>query len=195
VSPQENLKIAINNIVGINEMAWNDFRTGLKEKKIKKGSFLWREGQTCRHLAFLHSGLIRSLSYNDGKEITHTFYESNNLFYDDYSFLSQNPCQKAYQVLADSELILVSRVHLHTMFDRHKCFERLGRLAVEQAHVSMIQDVERLNQSSSEENYKDLLITRPNLLQQVSQKVIASYLNISPEHLSRIRLKISKRES
>ncbi len=188
----ENFKTAIDTVVYIPELAWNDFKIQLQKKTIKKGEYIWREGQICNHLVFLKTGLVRSFSISDGKEITHTFYEKRNFFYDDYSFLSQNPCKKAYQALEGSELVLVSRTHLYSMYDKYKCFERLGRIAVEQAHIKMIQDVELLNKSSSEDNYKHLLSTNPSLIQRVPQKIIASYLNITSEHLSRIRLRISK---
>jgi len=188
----EDFKNAINNIVRITDMAWSDFKIELQKKTIKKGEYIWREGQTCRHLVFLKIGLVRSFSTKDGKEITHTFYEKKNFFYDDYSFLTQNPCKKAYQILENSELVLVNRTHLFSMYDKYKCFERLGRIAVEQAHIKMIQDVELISHNSSEENYKHLLSTNSSLINRVPQKIIASYLNITPEHLSRIRLKISK---
>jgi len=188
----EDFKSAIDAIVHINDLAWSDFKKEFQKKTIKKGEFIWKEGQTCKHLVFLKNGLVRSFSTTNGKETTHTFYEKKNFFYDDYSFLSQKPCIKAYQVLEDSELVFVSRTHLFSMYDKYKCFERLGRIAIEQTHIKMIHDIEQISQNSSEENYKHLLNTNPSLIHRVPQKIIASYLNVTSEHLSRIRLKISK---
>lgn len=186
------LKSLLDQITVIDEVAWNDFTEHQIEKRFSKGEIIWQEGQICGHLVFLKKGLVRSFSAENGKEITFNFYETNSLFYDDYSFISQKPCNKTYQVLENSEIVLIPRMHLLSMFDKHKCFERIGRISVESAHVRMIEQRERMLQNSAEKNYQYLLLNSPYLVQTLPQKIIASYLNISTEHLSRIRSKISK---
>ena len=187
------LRKVIENIVKINEESWSEFESKITNKELKKGDFLWREGQVCRSLVFLQKGLIRTVSFKNEREVTHTIYEESSLFYDDYSFLSQNPCKKSFEALEDCQLSLSSRSDLFTMYDRHKSFERLGRIAVETAHVRMIENIERINLNSAEENYMHLLDSRPHLIQRISQKIIASYLNVTTEHLSRIRRNIVKK--
>jgi len=188
----DELKIVINNIVKISDLAWKDFEATTTKKRIKKGELLWEEGQVCRNLVFLQTGLVRSYSFRDGKEITHTFYEDKSLFYDDYSFLTQKPCKKTFEALEDCDLLVVNREDLFSLYDEYKCFERLGRRAVEIAHINMIEDIERLILGSAEQNYLYIINNTPKLIQQVPLKIIATYLNISSEHLSRIRAKISK---
>ncbi|WP_421810723.1 Crp/Fnr family transcriptional regulator [Flagellimonas sp.] len=185
------LKSILDQITFIDEIAWNDFIQHQIEKSLKRGEIIWNEGQVCRHLVFLKKGLIRSFSLNNGKEVTFNFYDTSSLFYDDYSFISQKSSKKTYQVLENSEVILIPREHLFKMFDKYKCFERIGRVSVENAHIRMIEERERLSQNNAEENYKQLLANKPYLIQILPQKVIASYLNISTEHLSRIRSKLS----
>lgn len=188
----ESLKTVIHELVALTDAAWEDFTSGLRKRTVERGAYIWRAGQVCKHLVFQKSGLARSFSCPNGNEITHRFYDVNSLYYDDYSFISQNPSKKSYQLLEDSELLLIERAHLNALFDKYKCFERLGRIAVEQAHVQLIDGAEMLNQQSAEENYRQLLATNPSLLQRVSLKTIASFLQVSPEHLSRIRSKLSK---
>ncbi|MDF0717148.1 Crp/Fnr family transcriptional regulator [Muricauda sp. 334s03] len=194
-APQQNetyeLKTVLDSMVKINDLEWRDFIKGLQRKNLSKGEHLWKKDQFCDSLVFLQSGLIRSYSYLGPKEVTHAFYFEKSLFYDDYSFLSHRPCTKAYQALEDSEILFINRSYLQSMYDRHKCFERLGRLALENAHIAMVQNMERIRLFSAEENYCYLSKHYPGLLQRVPLKTIASYLNISPEHLSRIRAKKS----
>jgi len=186
----QSLRSILDKITLIDEIAWNDFTEKQTEKSFKKGEIIWKEGQTCKHLLFLKSGLVRSYALNNGKEITFNFYETNSLFYDDYSFISQNPSNKAFQALEDSAITFIPRDHLLSMYDKYKCFEKIGRISVEIAHIQMIEKRERLIKNSAEENYKHLLSTQPYLIQTLPQKLIASYLNVSTEHLSRIRAKI-----
>lgn len=186
------LKSILENITPISDEIWGDFIEKRHEKSIKKGAFLWKEGQVCKHLVFLKSGLIRSFNHSGEKEITYNFYEKNALFYDDYSFLSQKPCTKNFQALEASEVLIFPRNHLLNLYDRHKAFERIGRIAIETAHIQMIENKERLNLHSAEFNYLYLLENHSELLQQVPLKIIASYLLISTEHLSRIRAKITQ---
>ena len=183
-------KLVFDKIVRVDDSAWSDFSHNLKQKSLAKNDFLWREGQTCRHLVYLKKGLIRSLSVHKGREITYTFYDSGRIFYDDYSFLSQEPTNKSYQAIENCELLIIQKDHLHTMYDKYKSFERIGRISIEKAHLDMMNNLERLNQNSAEENYRDLLNNNSNIIQRVSQKIIASYLNITPEHMSRIRSKV-----
>lgn len=182
----------LDEIAFIDEAAWDDFSRHQIRKSLRKGEEIWREGQVSKHLVFLTNGLIRSFAIDNGKEVTFNFYESGSLFYDDYSFISQNPCTKTYQVLENSEVILIPREHLLSMFDKYKCFERIGRVSVENAHVRMIEERDRMSLNTAEENYKELLENQSRLIQILPQKLIASYLKITTEHLSRIRLKISQ---
>lgn len=190
IPPMTNeLRAVLDPIVKINDKAWQEFELGITHDTIKKGGLLWDIGQICNSLVFLRTGLIRSYSFQHEKEVTHTFYVDKDLFYDDYSFLSQKPCRKMYEAIEDCELLLIHRSHLLSMYDRHKCFERLGRLALERTHVNMMEHMERISLDHARDNYRYLVTNHPSLLQRVPQKIIASYLNITPEHLSRIRAK------
>jgi len=153
------LRSILDEITFIDEIAWNDFSKKQTEKSFKKGEIIWKAGQICRYLLFLKSGLIRSYYLNNGKEITFNFYETNSLFYDDYSFISQNPSNKTFQALEDCTVTLIPREHLLQMYDKYKCFEKIGRISVENAHIQMIEKRERLVKNSAEENYKQLLST------------------------------------
>lgn len=188
----KSLRSILSEITFIEEEAWQDFAQHHIEKKLNKGDFLLKEGQTCRHLYFLKKGLIRSFNFEQDKEVTFNFYDGPDLFYDDHSFLSQKPCGKSYQVLEESELTLIPRAHLLSMFDKYKCFERIGRISIERAHIKMIEDRDRLLQHSAEYCYRYLLDHSPRLIQALPQKIIASYLQITTEHLSRIRSKMKK---
>ncbi|MBT29976.1 MAG: cyclic nucleotide-binding protein [Thalassobius sp.] len=188
------LKEALNQIAPVEECAWNDLEQFLSTKTVRKGELLWKAGDICRQLVFVNKGLIRSFSLIKEKENTHHFYFENSLFYDDYSFISHKKCTKNYEAVETTDLSIVPRGALYLLFDKYKSFERIGRLAVEQIHVKLIENYERINLYTAEENYLHLIDAYPEILQRVPLKHIASYLNISAEHLSRIRKAVSKND-
>ena len=191
--PFESLYKRLSSIASMDEDAWQAFSSSVQVRTLESREILWPSGSICKYLVFVKSGLIRSHSMVSDRQITSTFYPEESLFYDDYSFLSQQPMTKTYEALEPTELLLISRERLLQLFDKYKVFERIGRLAVEQAHIKMIEAQERISQWSAEDNYHYLQKHQPDILQRVPQKIIASYLNISPEHLSRIRAKVAGR--
>jgi CRP-like cAMP-binding protein len=181
------LKSMLNGITPIEEEAWKDFEQFFVFKELHKYKKLWSEGDMCKHLVFLNSGLIRCYTSSADKEITHHFYIENSLFTDDYSFIHQQPAIHCYEALENTELIIIPRGAVYLMYDKYKSFERLGRMMVESIHIKLLELQQKKNQSSAEENYKHLIVNFPQVIQRVPQKIIATYLNISPEHLSRIK--------
>ena len=115
----------------------------------------------------------------------------NSIFYDDYSFIKQEPCILTYVALETTELIVIPRIALYEMFDKYKSFERLGRMMVERNHTMSIKEQLNFNGNKAEEKYLNLYFSQPNVIQRVPLKIIASYLHITPEHLSRIRKKLT----
>lgn len=159
----------------------------IEYKHLRKNELLWLAGDTCKHLVFVEKGLLRNYEYINHREITHRFYAEQQLFYDDYSFIAQKQCVSNYEALEETDLLLIPRTALYALYDQFKSVERLGRIAVEQAHVRWVEHLNNITTKSAEENFSLLLKSQPNLLQRVPQKMIASYLNITPEHLSKIK--------
>ena len=181
------LKSLFNAVTPIADNEWNDFETFFSEKFISKNDYLWKYGDVCKHLVFINSGLIRVYKDTETKEIITHFYFENNLFYDDYSFVSLKPCMVSYQALEDTKLIIISRDAINLMYDKYKSFERLGRLIIEQSHIQYISEQENIKNMSSKQKYEKLISEHPKILKRVPLKYIASYLNMTPEYLSKLR--------
>ncbi|WP_395066130.1 Crp/Fnr family transcriptional regulator [Flavobacterium sp.] len=183
-------KNILQSVTPISEDEWQHFEQFFTNKKLQKNETLWREGEVCSHLVFMKNGLIHSFYSKEDKEVCTNLYFENSIFYDDYSFINQEPCVLNYKALETTELIVIPRIALYEMFDKYKSFERLGRMMVERQHTIAINEQLNFNGNKAEEKYVNLIASQPQLLQRVPLKIIASYLNITPEHLSRIRKKI-----
>jgi CRP/FNR family transcriptional regulator, anaerobic regulatory protein len=109
------------------------------------------------------------------------------------SFITQQPAEIAFEALENTELILIPRAGVYDLYDKFKTFDKLGRIMAERSFVE-IQNLRKQEFSlTPEEKYLRVLKEEPKLIDRVSQHYISSYLGMTPEHLSRIRKKISKR--
>jgi CRP-like cAMP-binding protein len=187
----EVFKNILQNVTPISQDEWLNFEQYFSYRKLLKNETLWREGEMCNHLVFINNGLIYCFHAKEEKEMVTNIYFENSIFYDDYSFLKQEACLLSYVALEKTELIIIPRVALYEMFDKYKSFERLGRMMIERNYAISIKEQLNVNGNKAEEKYLNLITTQPKLLHRLPLKIIASYLNITPEHLSRIRKKIS----
>lgn len=162
----------------------------LSPQEVRKGEVIWHAGDICRHILFINKGALRYYYFKDGKEVNGQFFFENAFFTDYYSFISREPMAFTTEALEDSSLLLMSRSGIFDLYDRFKSYERLGRLIAEQNFIQLHNTRVDLHTKNPEELYRDLLINRPKVLERVPLYMIASYIGITPEHLSRIRKKV-----
>lgn len=184
-------KNILQNVTPISESEWLNFEQYFSIRKLLKNDFLWKEGEICKHLVFIKSGLVYCYYRKEEKEIITNLYFEKAVFYDDYSFIEQKPSVLTYVALETTELIVIPRIVMYEMFDKYKSFERLGRMMVERQHIISIKEQLNLIGNKAEEKYLNMITSQPDLLNRVPLKIVASYLNITPEHLSRIRKKMA----
>lgn len=156
---------------------------------VAKGSFLLREGQVCQATYFINRGSFRQYqSRDDSDEITLNLLVGNEWALDYQSFISQKPSKASIQANEDSEVFELNIHDIHALIGTSTTFFSMGRL-LERVLASM--EI-RTKSMSPEMKYRQLLATRPQVVQQFALKYIASYLNITPETLSRVRKKLSR---
>jgi CRP-like cAMP-binding protein len=157
-------------------------------KKFRKRQYLLQEGEVARYLAFIVKGAMRQYSVDDkGEEHIIRLYIENWWANDRESLMKQTPSIYFIDAWEDTEGLLVTKAALLDLIDRipalSECFRTLD------ANFA-IASQRRLNAAislSSEERYHDLEKTYPEFLQRFPQHIIASYLGINRETLSRIR--------
>lgn len=186
----EALKAVMQRVSPIEPEAIEAMLDVLSPREVKKGEIIWNPGEICRHILFINTGAIRYFYNKDNKEINGQFFFENEFFTHYYSFISREPMDFTTEALEDCSLLLLSRSGIYDLYDRFKSFERLGRLIAEQNFISLHTTRVDLHTKKPEELYLDLLKNRPMVLQRVPLYMIASYMGITPEHLSRIRKKV-----
>jgi CRP-like cAMP-binding protein len=159
-------------------------------KHIKKGDYLIKEGQVCNHVFFINKGLVRIYYTVNGKEISVGFAPVNHYISEYESFLTRKPSIQIIDALADTEAIELSYNHIQNLYHQYPVFQEFGRKIAEHLFIMINQRNTALLALSPEKRYQQMIVNA-NLLQVVPQYMLASYIGITPEHLSRIRKKLS----
>src|SRR5258706_9930396 len=156
-------------------------------KKFRKRQYFLQEGEVCKYSAFIIKGAMRQYRVDDkGEEHIIKLYIENWWANDRESFMKQVPSNYFIDAWEDTDALLVTKTNLTELIERIPALsEWIRKLEVNFAIASQI----RLNAAISlpaEECYHDLEKTYPEFLQRFPQHIIASYLGINIETLSRI---------
>lgn len=176
----------------IEQETWAQFEQRLEVRTIKKGEVILKPGMLCRHVSFVNKGLLRSYYLIDGKEMITTFFNEDSYFADYESFISCKPCVMYSDALEDTEVVDLVYEDLQLLYDKYPQCERVGRLIAEELFVHLCNKVSSFLLNTPEERYNGFMDEWGDIAQRVPQYMIASYLGITPEALSRIRTRKSK---
>lgn len=160
-------------------------------KKLRKKQYLLQEGDVCKNMAFVESGLLRSYNVDDkGLEHMIQFAWEGWWITDTYSFLSGDAAAYNIDAIEDSELLLLTLPLFEEMLVQVPKMERYFRMLFQKNIISKERRLINSITYSAEDKYLNLVESRPELIQRIPQNLIASYLGITPETLSRIRKNI-----
>lgn len=158
---------------------------------LHKDDYFIREGQLNRLIGFIVKGCMMCSFNKNGKDHIEEFSFENEFISDYRNLLTGSVSDKNIICLEDTELYVVNFEHLKLMYDHNPIFDRVGRLIAEALFMNWQEKAKSFLIDDAEERYMKLLQSKPNLLQRVPQYLVASYLGVNPETLSRIRKKIS----
>lgn len=166
----------------------------LTPKKLRRKQYLLQEGDPCKFVAFVEKGALRSYSVDEkGSEHIIQFALEGWTISDLYSFLTGEPATYNIDAIEDSELTLISKSAHEELLNTMPKFETFTRLNITGAYVAMQRRLTSIISSPSEERYEKFNELYPSIVQRVPQHMIASYMGLTPETLSRVRKKIVSR--
>jgi len=167
----------------------------LTPKKLRKKQYLLQDGDPCKFLAFVEIGALRSYSIDEkGNEHIIQFALENWTISDLYSFLTDEPSIYNIDALEDSELVLISKTAHEELLLKVPKYETYTRLQLTGAYIAMQKRLTSIIGSSLEERYANFNALYPDIVQRVPQHMIASFMGLQPETLSRIRRKIATKK-
>jgi len=178
----------ISALTSITEEEFNYCKTLFLPKKLRKRQYFLQEGDICKYQAFVEKGILRSYTIDErGSEHILQFGSDGWWIADLSSYLTDEPSFLNIDAIADAELLLINKPSWELAMQKVPSLEHYFRIII-QNHLVATQ--KRLLQSlaeSAEEKYVRFTKTFPECVQKVPQHMIASYLGISRETVSRIR--------
>ena len=157
---------------------------------LNKGHILVQANTISESIYFIETGLARTYYYKDGRDVTDWLSAEHQFAGSIVSFLSRQPDRRIVQLLEPSVVWSVPYRSLEELYAKHHDMERLGRLLVSHGLLLVQQRFDELHMATALERYQRLMATNPTLVQRVPLGMIASYLGVTAETLSRIRAQV-----
>lgn len=190
-----NYKSFIEKYVSLNFLEWSIIKSRLKVVHYKKGDIIHNIGDIPSKLMFINSGLARSyIITENGKDNTWVLYFNDdnshivNLFVVDYdAFIHQKESQLEIEALEDCEVISANFEDIEYIYQHTKKGDRFGRYMAQEAYSFLHNLMISKQTKSAKERFDEFMKTTPHLLDKVPQYHTATYLGITPQHLSRLK--------
>lgn len=158
---------------------------------LKKKQFLLRAGDVSNHMRFVVGGCVKVYSISgEGNEQILQFGASGWWINDLYSYLTKKPATFFIQAITESTLLQISRSSLDQLFDQVPMMDRFFRIKTQNGYVALQERTVQVINTTAEQRYLEFIRRYRHLEQQIPQYMLASYLGVTPEHLSTIRKKI-----
>lgn len=180
-------------IPDLDEETWKLFSDKLVVRNFNKGDIILKPGMVCNHVSYINFGLLRSYYLVDGKELITSFFPADCYFSDYESFLSRMPAVMYSEALEATEIVDINYDDLQELYNHNPVCERVGRLVAEDLFVHLSNRNSSFLLDTPEQRYERFLHECEPIVQRIPQYMIASYLGITPEALSRIRARISRK--
>jgi CRP/FNR family transcriptional regulator, anaerobic regulatory protein len=189
----EGLRKYFEKFIALTDEEWNAFSGKLQRKQLPARAFLLQQGEVCSFVAFVELGAFRFFYNRDGEERITAFFFAGDSVSNYRSFLTGMPSHHMIESLHDSVFWIIQKKDLHELFDTYPKLDRLGRYIAEKLYLTVARRLDSFLFDPPEKRYDDLLRRNSRLLQDVPQFMLASYLGIKPESLSRIRKRKTKK--
>lgn len=174
--------------IEISDAEWDVYSSMLRVNQFKKKDILLAQGSTCKDVFYINSGLLRVYFVGkNGEEKTFHFALENTFATDYESLLKGIPSNYSIQAMEDTQVAVMSGEMIQAGYENLRNGEKLGRLLAEHYFFMFNEKIQSIYTETPLERYNNLNKSFPNIFQRVPQHLIASYLNISSVHLSRLK--------
>lgn len=184
----ENFKNYLINKGGLTLSEFDHLASSLQSKKVNKGHTFLREGELCHQSFFVEQGLLRSFTIDDsGKEHIIQFAPENWFISERSSIFFNEPAEFFIEAIEDSTVVLIDKDFMIVAAELSAVFREYNERLLHN-HIRHLQKrVNQLLSAPAEKRYLNFIHLYPDLILRVPQWMIASYLGITPESLSRVR--------
>ena len=169
-------------------------RTMFQPRTLAGGEFLQRAGEVARLATFVARGCLRSFVIDaKGKEHVVQFAPEQWWLADAISLNTGTPSQYFFAAIEDSDLLVIDGPGHQQIVDRVPGYSHAMRAGLQKHAAAKDVRIVKTLSATAEERYLDFMQTFPTVAQRVPQWMLASYLGVSPETVSRIRKNLSRK--
>jgi len=184
----DSIKLFLKSFNILTDVEIEDFIQLANYKLFKKSAYFIKEGESCKQVAFVVSGILRSFYISDkGEEITYCITFPNSLMTAYSSFLTAKPTIENIQAVTVTELLIVQKDRLENLVQQNPNWIYFLKTIAEQQYIELEKRIFQLQKTDAAKRYVDLMKNQPEYIQKIPLQYLASYLGITQRHLSRIR--------
>jgi len=184
----EAIKKNVSRFIQFTEEEANEFTSLLRITKVKKKQFIVQPEFVCRYKSYVYKGIMRAyLVDNNGQEHTILFAIEDWWVSDFNSYFFQQPATLFVEALEDSILVQIEYKAEHQFLERVPKFEKFLRIHTQRSFAFLQKRMLSNLSKSAEERYDEFLQRYSAIAQRIPQYLLASYLGVSTEFLSRLR--------
>lgn len=155
--------------------------------KFAKGERILNEGDTCTNIYWIVKGLVRQYYYKNNKELTEYMAVENTIMMSIESLFKEKPSMQIMQALEPTIVFALPKAELEAVAMHSVNIQILYRKILEESLIISQQRADMLRFESAQDRYQKLVKSSPQLVLRAPLVYIASYLQMTPETLSRVR--------
>ena len=159
----------------------------LTPMKYAKGEVILAEGDTCTNIYWIVKGLVRQYYYKNNKELTEYMAAENTIMMSIESLFKEKPSMQIIQALEPTVIYALPKKELDAVAMRSVNIQILYRKILEESLIISQLRADMLRFESAQDRYQKLVKSSPQLVLRAPLVYIASYLQMTPETLSRVR--------
>jgi len=188
ITSMEKLKMVLNLFADFNEQELENISACFKPTSVRKNDILVHAGSVCNNFYFVRTGCLRTFFMDrNGHEKTRYVMLDNHIGTALTSFISQQASFEFLEALEDTEVLSINHSDFYRFNVEMKNWKHFYQRILEMAYAFQNKRIEQLTTLTARQRYETVLKENPVLLQRLSNRVLASYLDIREETLSRLK--------
>ncbi|GAB3179044.1 Crp/Fnr family transcriptional regulator [Telluribacter humicola] len=184
----DKLRQAIKQMISVSDPELDQFQSQCLSRSFRRQELLLRPGAVPNEIFFIEQGLVRVVVTDQaGTEHTIHFALEHQFITDYSSFMLQQPSLYSVQALEETQVVVLPRSAIEWGYAHLYQGDKLGRLVAEFYFIYQDNRIRNLYARTPKERYDTITDVFPNIHNRAPQHMIASYLGITPVHLSRLK--------
>ena len=183
----EILKSRIEKMVSLTDVELHLVLSCFTRKALKKGDFILKKGEICNEIIFVNEGLLRIFSKENKVVKTLSYTKPSQIITSIDSFLLGLPSHFSIQAVIQTNVCVITKQNIEFIYSKIPNTQRIGMESFQALARSFDTQIMAMLTLPPLERYHLLVEKSPEIINNVTLKEIASFLNVTPQHLSRIR--------